>query len=232
MIPSAVATSSPVLLYPDSDGMRMADNTEQLRWMVLLFGNLCALFRDVVDIFVGADLLWYPVEGQPEVRQAPAVLVVFGRPKGKRGSYMQWLEGNVPITVAFEILSPSNTVEEMIDKHAFYEDHGVEEYYVYNPETNRLHVYLRKGELLLRRRFATEFVSPQLGIRFDLTGSELTVYRPDGQRFLSPEEQDAARVQAEQRTRRLAELSRKARLGQASPEELAVLEQLERDLTA
>ena len=29
------------------------------------------------------------------------------------------------------------------------------------------------------------WVSPRLGIRFDLSGDELRLYRPDGQRFLS-----------------------------------------------
>jgi len=36
--------------------------------------------------------------------------------------------------VVFEVLSPSNTQQEMADKRAFYEEHGVEEYYVYDPD--------------------------------------------------------------------------------------------------
>ena len=239
MLPHTAPAASPFLIYPDSDGKPMAENTKQLRWIVALFGNLCALFRDVLDVFIGADLLWYPVEGHPEVRLAPDVFAVFGRPKGDRGSYMQWLEAGVPLTVVFEILSPGNTAEEMIDKHAFHEDHGVEEYYVYNPDTNRLHVYLRKDDQLLRRRFAKEFISPRLGVRFDLSEPEMVVYYPDGRRFLSFEELEAARVsaeqradKAEQRARRLATLARAARLGQASPDELAELEQLERDLSS
>jgi Uma2 family endonuclease len=246
MVPGTAAANPSAPVYPDSDGKPMADNTEQLRWMVVLFGNLCALFRDTPDVFVGANLLWYPLEGHPEVRNAPDVLVAFGRPRGKRGSYMQWLEAGVPLTVVFEILSPGNTPEEMIDKHAFYEEHGAEEYYLYNPDTNRLHVYLRKGELLLRRRVGKEFVSPRLRIRFDLSGPEMTVYYPDGRKFLTFEELEAARAfaeqradneaqranSAEQRARRLADLSRSARLGQASPEQLAELEQLERELSS
>src|SRR5262249_26260606 len=104
------------ILYPESDGQPLAENTKQLRWIVILFGNLAALFRDDGNVFVAADLFWYPVEGQPELRQAPDVLVVFGRPKGHRGSYQQWLEGHVPLTVVFEILSPGNTWMEMDDK--------------------------------------------------------------------------------------------------------------------
>src|SRR5262245_65156474 len=117
------------VVYPESDGLPMADNTKQLRWIVVFYGNLAALFRAAQDVFVAADLFWYPVEGHPEIRVAPDVLVAFGRPKGDRGSYRQWEEGDVPLTVVFEVLSPSNTVMEMADKLAFDDESGVEEYY-------------------------------------------------------------------------------------------------------
>jgi Uma2 family endonuclease len=147
----------------------------------------------------------------------------------------------VPLTVVFEVLSPGNTYEEMADKLAFYEDHGVEEYYVYNPDTNRLMAYLRKGDLLLRQRRVNGFVSPRLRIRFDLSGPEMVVYRPDGERFVTfevlqkaQEDERQRRLDAEQRARkaeeragRLADLGRKARRGLATPEELQELERLE-----
>jgi Uma2 family endonuclease len=210
------------IVYPESDGKPMADNTRQLRWIVVLFGNLSALFRDRPDVFVGADLLWYPVEGESAVRAAPNVLVVFGRPKGDRGSYKQWEEGNVPLTVVFEIVSPGNDPVEIDDKRDFYEEHGVEEYYLYNPDTNRLKVFVRRGEVFRAVRPLAGFVSPRLGIRFDLSGPEMVVYRSDGKRFLTFEE-------LEQRATRLAELSRKARRGQTTAEELQELERLEEE---
>jgi Uma2 family endonuclease len=226
----------------------MAENTKQLRWIVVLFDNLSALFHDRADVFVAADLFWYPQEGENEIRTAPDVLVVLGRPKGHRGSYQQWEEANLPVTVTFEILSPGNSGEEMIDKFDFYEEHGVEEYYIYNPDRNRLHIYLRRGDVLVRVRQVQDFVSPRLGIRFDLSAEEMAVYGPDGQRFLTFEElQDERQRQrqraehaeqradhAEQRAEhverravRLAELSRKARQQQATPEELQELQRLE-----
>ncbi len=33
--------------------------------------------------------------------------------------------------------------------------------------------------------FTADWVSPRLGIRFVMTDSELEIYRPDGQKFLS-----------------------------------------------
>ncbi|HJT79268.1 MAG TPA: Uma2 family endonuclease [Gemmataceae bacterium] len=217
----------PPVIYPESDGKPMADNTKQLRWITTLYTNFTALFDPRPDVFVAADLLWYPVEGQPEVRAAPDVLVVFGRPKGDRGSYKQWEEGGIPVTVAFEVLSPGNTALEMNDKQAFYEEYGVEEYYLYDPDQNQLRVFVRRGEVFRRVRPVQEYTSPRLGIRFDLSGEEMAVYRPDGQRFLTLTESEAARRQAERRAARLAELSRKARRGQASAEELQELDRLE-----
>jgi Uma2 family endonuclease len=248
MSQSVLSTLSGPIVYPESDGRPMADNTKQLRWIVVLYDNLAALFHDAPDVFVAGNLLWYAVEGEVEICQAPDVMVVFGRRKGDRGSYRQWEEGGLAPQVVFEVLSPGNTANEMADKLAFYDEHGVEEYYIYDPDGNRLHAYLRGKEALRRVRFATAFASPRLGIRFDMSGPELVVFRPDGERFLTFDELQAERdrerqqrraaeqrsaqaeqraAQAEQRAARLAELSRKARRQQATPEEIAELERLE-----
>ena len=85
-------------MYPESDGKPLAENTKQLRWITLLYDNLRAMFADRDDVFVAGDNLWYPVEHQPKKRQAPDVYVVFGRPKGDRGSYMQWREDGAGAT--------------------------------------------------------------------------------------------------------------------------------------
>src|SRR5262245_33400981 len=111
MLQTVSGFPSDAIVYPESDGKPLAENTKQLRWIVVLYGNLAALFRDAV-VFVAGDLFWYPVEGRPDIKEAPDVLVVFGRPRGDRRSYKQWEEGDVPVTVVFEILSPSNTVRE------------------------------------------------------------------------------------------------------------------------
>ena len=78
------------VFYPSSDGKPMAENTLQWEWIVLTKSGLDTLFADRPDVFVASDLLWYPVEGQPKICIAPDVMVVFGRPKGYRGSYRQW----------------------------------------------------------------------------------------------------------------------------------------------
>lgn len=102
----------------------------------MIKANLDILFAVDADVFVAGDLLWYPAQVQepPVPSQAPDVMVAFGRPKGRRGSYRQWQEANIPPQVVFEILSPGNTPAEMTRKFALYQTYGVEEYYLYDPD--------------------------------------------------------------------------------------------------
>jgi Uma2 family endonuclease len=166
--------------YPDSDGKPLADNTLQFDWIVMLKGNLDALLPD----FVGGDLLWYPVRGDARTRAAPDVMVALGRPKGYRGSYKQWEEDGLAPQVVFEVLSPGNTPEEMADKLDFYEKHGVEEYYVVDPDLPTLEVYLRKRGQLRLAVVGEEHTSKRLGIRFVRKDGVLSVFHPDGTPFL------------------------------------------------
>ena len=166
------------LIYPDSDGQPMADNTEQFQWIVLIKENLEYLFADDPNVFVAGDLLWYPVEGQPTIRVAPDALVAFGRPKGRRGSYQQWREENIAPQVVFEILSPGNTQKEMIRKLKFYEQYGVEEYYIYDPDRNDFTGLQRQGNELQVIDGITNWTSPRLGIRMVLTPETLNIYYP------------------------------------------------------
>jgi len=85
----------------------------------------------------------------------------------------------------FEILSPGNTQDEMEKKLLFYDRHGVEEYYIYNPSNNQLRGWLRAEDGLDAIALMENWASPRLGIRFDLSGSQLQIYRPDGTRFFS-----------------------------------------------
>jgi Uma2 family endonuclease len=186
------------IIYPDSDGQPMADNTKQFELIVLIKKNLDLLFANDPNVFVAGDLLWYPVEGNNKTRIAPDTMVVFGRPKGDRGSYQQWREDNIPPQVVFEILSPGNTVIEMVKKSKLYERYGVEEYYLYDPERSELTGWLRSGSELEEIEEIRGWTSPRLGIRFDLSDGELVIYRPDGERFATYFELAQQKEQAQQ----------------------------------
>ena len=149
------------ILYPDSDGKPMADNTLQFQWIVTIKENLDALYADRDDVFVAGDLLWYPVEVKPRICDAPDAMVAFGRPKGYRGSYKQWVEGNIAPQVVFDVLSPGNTPGEMAQKGIFYNLHGVEEYYIYSPENNDFfRDGSRRGRSFRDCRFLTHLSQP------------------------------------------------------------------------
>ncbi|QHU99498.1 Uma2 family endonuclease [Synechocystis sp. CACIAM 05] len=187
------------IIYPDSDGQPMADNTEQFQWIVLLKENLECLFAQDNSVFVAGDLLWYPVEGHPEIRVAPDAMVALGRPKGKRGSYRQWEEDNIAPQVVFEILSPGNRAKEMIRKLQFYERYGVNEYYVYDPDDNELTGLQRGKNGLEVIETIEDWTSPLLGIRFFLTPDTLEIYYPDGRKFLTTVELNREMVKEKQR---------------------------------
>ncbi len=191
--------------YPDTDGKPMAENTLQFRWIVTIKEGVDRVFHYRQDVFVAGDLFWYPVEGHPEICQAPDVLIAFGRPKGDRGSYKQWEEAGIAPQVVFEVLSPSNRTKEMIPKFKFYEHHGIEEYYIYDPDEVELTGFKRDGDELKEIPKLDGWISPRLGIRFDLSGSELVIYGPDGQRFLTYQELAEERDQAVQQRDQLAQ---------------------------
>lgn len=189
------------VVYPESDGKPIADNTLQFEWITTIKGGLDALFRDDPNVFVAGDLLWYPVEGNPKVRAAPDAMVVFGRPKGYRGSYIQHREGGIPPQVVFEVQSPGNTTEELFLKLQFYQRHGVEEYYLYDPDAGALFGWLRQGTDLRPIVDMEGWVSPCLQVRFGLAGVDLRLTGPDGVPFASyvelARQRDSARDRAE-----------------------------------
>ncbi len=150
MVSQLESPSQSEVIYPDSDGQPMANNTTQFRWIVVIQQNSDWLFADDPNVFVAGDLFWYPVQEKPNMVNAPDIMVVFGRPKSdslrdsfaviapcyanaSRGSYQQWNEGNIAPQVVFEILSPSNRQDEMDRKLLFYERYAVKEYYIYDP---------------------------------------------------------------------------------------------------
>jgi Uma2 family endonuclease len=197
----------------------MAENTIQYRWIVTIKEGTEAQFADDPNVFVAADLFWYPVKGDNTIRTAPDILVAFGQPKGERRSYKQWEEGGIAPQVVFEILSPGNRPTAMSDKLRFYERYGVEEYYIYDPDYGTLAGWRRRGRELKKIPRMAGFTSPRLGIRFEpgKGPDNLTIIGRDGKPFRTYaellKERDAAEERAEaERLRADAEQQRAERL--------------------
>lgn len=173
------------VVYPDSNGEPIADSTLQFEWITTLHHWLNYHFSNDENVFVAGDLLWYPVEGNPSVQAAPDVMVVFGRPKGYRGSYVQHREAGIAPQVVFEVLSPGNRTHELVQKSLFYQRHGVEEYYIYDPDEGQLSGWLREGNEFREVPAMEGWTSPRLGVTFSLSGRELRITGPDGVPFAS-----------------------------------------------
>lgn len=174
-------------VYPDSDGQPMADNTLQFEWIVTIKENLELVFADRDDVFVAGDLLWCSMEGNNKLRWAPDTMVAVGRPKGYRGSYQQWQEGNIAPQVVFEVLSPSTTLKELAEKFQFYDRYGVEKYYLFDPYDTDLSGWQRDANQRLAVIEGIEtWTSPRLGIQFRLARQQrLQILTPDGTLFLT-----------------------------------------------
>lgn len=187
-----MSTAAVELVYPESDGLPMADDTLQWDWMVKIVGELREQYAGQ-EVFVAGNLFWYPMEGDPATVAAPDALVCFGRPPGHRRSYQQWREGGVAPRVVFEVLSHSNTDDEMADKLDFYDRHGPAEYYVIDPYTHTYEAFVRRrGRLVpVPPSRLNGYVSPALGIRFVVGDGELTLLTPDGRPFQSREDREA-----------------------------------------
>ncbi|HEX5692941.1 MAG TPA: Uma2 family endonuclease [Roseiflexaceae bacterium] len=119
------------MLYPDSDGQPMADNDQQYQVMVDTRFALQHKFRDQ-DVYVGANLLIYFQEGDPTKSIAPDVFVALGVPRGRRRTFLTWLEGQPP-DVVFEIASPRTWKADLTWKKGLYLGLGVQEYILFDP---------------------------------------------------------------------------------------------------
>ena len=188
--------------FPDSDGQPIADNTLQLKWIVMLYTNIDWLYDGHPDVFVASDNLIYPDPTDDRICLAPDVYVAYGRPKqGERGSYKVWQEGDIFPQVIFEVLSPRNTKKQMIAKRDWCEAHGCEEYLQINPKTEQLSAWARSPQLdkLVAQTLTPDWMSPRLQVRFVQSANQLMIEYPDGAPFLPPNEVRRERLAEKQR---------------------------------
>ena len=213
--------SAPPIIYPESDGKPLSDNTKQFELITVIQGNLDTLVPD----FVAGNLSWFPIEKQTGINVAPDVMVVLGRPKGHRRSYRQWEEENIPPQVTFEIASPSNTRQELEGKKLeFYDTYGVQEYYLYDPDRLHLKGWIRQGKQLQPIVSMWGWVSPRLGIRFERIDNDLKLFKPNGEAFATYRELTERARRAEAR----AEIERqRAELAEVRARESEQLKQFE-----
>jgi Uma2 family endonuclease len=175
------------ILYPVDNGEPLANDTEHLRWITLVKNGLDDWFADrgIDNVFIAADLLWYPIEGRPDINRAPDVMVTLNHPPGPRSSYRAWDEQGRSPDVVFEFLSKSNTAAEMLEKHEFYAENGCQEYYIYDYQRGHFRAYRRcegdRGLPKVDSQVGGSWHSPLLDVTFGLNEEgRLWVRRGDG----------------------------------------------------
>jgi hypothetical protein len=120
-----------------------------------------------------------------------------------------------PVGITTEILYPDRDGKPMSDNTRQF----------YDPEDEDFTYWIRNNGRLEFVEFETSFVSPRLGIRFEIEeGGTLEIYRPDGQPFMDFAEIDRLRQEAidraDQAEAQIQKLAAKLRELGIEPDEL------------
>ena len=124
--------ASPIIEYPESDGKPVGETDVHRREILHTIETLERHFRNVPDIYVSGNLMFYYEEGNPAAVVSPDVFVVKGVRKGLRRTYKLWDEGVAPCVV-IEMTSRSTRLEDKGNKRALYALLGVREYFLFDP---------------------------------------------------------------------------------------------------
>jgi len=211
--------------YPDSDGQPMAETEIHLNEMGDLLAALKRRYRDVPDIYVGGNLFLYYRLGDPRSVVAPDVFFVRGVPGGLRKTFKLWEEG-VPPCFIIEVTSGSTRDEDVRKKKVLYEQLGVEEYFLHDPEGDYLSPQLQ-GFRLFNDRYAAirpktdgSLESRTTGLTLRVEGTNLRLIdTATGERLLWVAEVDLARQAAEERARAAEERAERETAARKSLEE-------------
>jgi Uma2 family endonuclease len=202
--------------YPESDGKPMGETEIHIREIMYLFQALDELLRNTPDVYVGADMLLYYVEGNPKQVVVPDVFVTLGVPRGQRRIYKVWEEGEPPSLIV-EVTSDSTRSEDLSRKKDLYQRLGVREYILYDPLQDYLEPALQ-GFRMVNGRYQPMPLGPGGSIASETTGATFRIEErgvrvidsATGKPILSNEEvrSELARLEAEiERLRRLTRLT-------------------------
>lgn len=193
--------------YPAADGKPMAETDVHRQLMTDLIFELSRHFEQDADVYVSGNLLLYYREGDPTKRVSPDVFVVRGVRKGRRRVYKLWEEGRAP-DVVIELSSRQTWREDLHDKWRLYEELGVKEYYIFDPEYDYLveplvGYRLEAGRYVPIEVTAGKVLSQALGLELVDNGETLRLFDPGSQRLLlTTSEENEARLHAEEARQR------------------------------
>jgi Uma2 family endonuclease len=175
------------IYYPESDGKPMGETDLHIILITELFKTLNTHFHQSPKVKVIADMMFYYEEGNPRKVISPDVMVIKGVGKHLRRVYKLWEEKSPD--VVFEISSRETWRDDLQKKYKLYENLGVKEYYVFDPEykylTEPLLAYhLKNGVFKPIKVKKGRVFSPSLNLELVDTGETLRLYNPKTQSFL------------------------------------------------
>ncbi len=203
------------IFYPERDGEPMAETDTHRKLMMELIYELETFFRDEPDVYVSGNLMFYFVEGNPRKCIAPDVFVVRGVGNHRRRTFKLWEEKHAP-EVVFEISSRQTWGEDLQRKWQLYQQLGVREYFIFDPEYNYLFEPLVAYRLEENQYVQLEIVdggvrSEALGLELVDTGETLRLFNPLTRQFLpTTTEATDARRRTEEALRAEADARRRA----------------------
>jgi Uma2 family endonuclease len=200
----AHTTKTAITIYPESDGKPMAETDIHRNLLADLVFTLDNHFRNNPDVYVSGNLLVYYVEGNPTKCFAPDVFVVRGVPKGQRRIYKLWEERVAP-QIVIELTSRKTWREDLQTKWRLYEELGVQEYFIFDPEYDYLDdslvgYRLEEGKYAALALRDQRLKSDVLGLELVDTGETLRLLDPATDQFLPNTIESAAAYQELQAT--------------------------------
>ncbi len=196
--------------YPESDGKPMAETDVHREQMNYLIETLKVHFQFRTDVYVSGNIMFYYEEGNPRKVFSPDVLVCFGVSDEDRRTYKLWEEKQFP-QVVFEISSRGTWGDDLNKKWFLYQQFGVKEYYIFDPEYDYLPepliaYRLKRGELKQIPIKNNRIFSEEIGLEIVDTGEGLRLFDPETKQFMRTlSEEYQAREQAENEVARLRE---------------------------
>lgn len=199
-----ISNGSGAIHYPETDGENMGETALHYKVIHYLFGCLQAFLADRDDVFMAANLMVYYEKDNPRKYYAPDLMLVFGVSGHNRSSYKAWEENQFP-QVVVEVASESTYENDLGKKRRDYEQLGVEEYFLLDPENEYLpqpimFFRLEANRLRLQPISESNVFSTRLGLEFRHTIDGIRLFNPQTNQFLrtlSEAEADNERLRGE-----------------------------------
>jgi Uma2 family endonuclease len=201
---SVPATRKRQANYPERDGNPVAETDLHITQLLHCRDVLRQYFSNRAhEVYVSGNNFLYYEEGNPKARVSPDGYVVFGVEQKERRSYKTWEENGKLPSIVFEFTSQSTKREDLSDKMTLYENLGIDEYVLFDPQGD----YLPAPHLRLYRLDPSVGYVPQpivdlrvhstvLGLDLVATEHKMRLWNPQTQEFLPTLHEAMMRVSA------------------------------------